>query len=75
MKYVTAKRLGLAQQEILSGTPFGEAAYNAGFNDYTTFFRAYKSFYGSPPSEAMACGMDSLRHEKTKETRQAVSGK
>jgi AraC-like DNA-binding protein len=73
MKYVTAKRLGSAQQDILSGTAFAEAAYNAGFNDYTTFFRAYKSFYGCPPSEAMAHGIDFPRHEKSLGKRQAVS--
>ena len=58
MKYVTAKRLGFAQQEILSGNRFGEAAYKAGFKDYTTFFRAYKSFYGYPPSEALVSGIE-----------------
>ena len=53
MKYITIKRLGLAQQEILNGIPIGEAAYHAGFNDYTSFFRAYKTFYGSPPSRLL----------------------
>jgi AraC-like DNA-binding protein len=75
MKFVTAKRLGLAQQEMLSGTPFEEAAYNAGFNEYTTFFRAYKSFYGCSPSEAMAGGMDFTYCEKGKKTGQTVSEK
>ena len=58
MKYVTTKRLGFAQQEILSGTRFNEAAYSAGFKDYTTFFRAYKSFYGYPPSKALISEID-----------------
>ena len=53
MKYVSAKRLGMAQQEILSGARLNEAAYSAGFKDYTTFFRAYRSFYGCSPSEAL----------------------
>jgi len=25
------------------------AAYDAGFNDYSTFFRAYKGYYGTAP--------------------------
>jgi AraC-like DNA-binding protein len=53
MKYIRTKRLGFAQQEILSGCHPGEASMKAGFNDYTTFFRAYKSFYGHAPTEAL----------------------
>ena len=53
MKYVTAKRLGFTQQEILAGARLGEASYSAGFKDYSTFFRAYKSFYGSSPSKIL----------------------
>jgi AraC-like DNA-binding protein len=54
MKYITTKRLGLVRQEMLNGIKAGEAAYRAGFNDYTTFYRAYKSFYGSAPSKLLA---------------------
>jgi AraC-like DNA-binding protein len=48
--YIRTKRLGLARQEILSGFTAQEAAYKAGFNDYSNFYRAYKAFYGSMPS-------------------------
>jgi AraC-like DNA-binding protein len=48
--YIRTKRLGLARQEILKGSNAQEAAYNAGFNDYSNFYRAYKTFYGSMPS-------------------------
>jgi AraC-like DNA-binding protein len=48
--YIRTKRLGLARQEILKGSNAQEAAYNAGFNDYSNFYRAYKAFYGSMPS-------------------------
>jgi methylphosphotriester-DNA--protein-cysteine methyltransferase len=54
MKYITTKRLGLVRQEMLNGIKAGEAAYRAGFNDYTTFYRAYNSFYGSAPSKLLA---------------------
>ena len=48
--YIRIKRLGLARQEIVLGLKAQEAAYKAGFNDYSNFFRAYKAFYGSLPS-------------------------
>jgi len=48
--YIRIKRLKMARQEIVRGLKAQEAAYKAGFNDYSNFFRAYKAFYGSPPS-------------------------
>jgi AraC-like DNA-binding protein len=51
--YIRAKRLGLARQEILKGSDIQAAAYKVGFNDYSNFYRAYKSFYGSMPSASM----------------------
>ena len=61
MKYITIKRLGIARQEIIEGARPTEAAYKAGFNDYTTFYRAYKSFYGSAPSELLTESTDSIK--------------
>ena len=58
MKYTAIKRLGLVRQEMLNSSKAGEAAYRAGFNDYSTFFRAYKSFYGCAPSELLANSID-----------------
>jgi AraC-like DNA-binding protein len=54
-RYIRMKRLGLARQEIARGGHPEEAAYGAGFKDYSNFFRAYKSFYGSSPSDAGLC--------------------
>ena len=48
--YMQMKRLILARQEIRKGTGIEEAAYKAGFKDYSNFFRAYKSFFGIKPS-------------------------
>jgi AraC-like DNA-binding protein len=48
--YIRIKRLGLARQEILLGASAQKAAYRMGFNDYSNFYRAYKSFYGGLPS-------------------------
>jgi len=48
--YMQMKRLILARQEIRKGFGIEEAAYKAGFKDYSSFFRAYKSFFGIKPS-------------------------
>jgi AraC-like DNA-binding protein len=64
MKYISTKRLEFARQKILSGVRCGEAAYMAGFNDYTTFYRAYKSFYGCPPSELLVDQVESLQYAR-----------
>ena len=61
MKYITVKRLGFARQQILRGTRLSEAAYLAEFNEYSSFFRAYKAFYGSAPSELIACGVNTFK--------------
>jgi AraC-like DNA-binding protein len=49
-QYIRIKRLVMARQEILKGSTAEEAAYKAGFNDYSNFYRAYKAFFGIIPS-------------------------
>jgi len=49
-RYVQVKRLILARYEIRKGSGIEEAAYKAGFKDYSNFYRAYKSFFGIKPS-------------------------
>ena len=48
--YIQVKRLILARQDIRQGFGIEEAAFKAGFKDYSCFFRAYKSFFGIKPS-------------------------
>jgi AraC-like DNA-binding protein len=48
--YLRIKRLALARQEMRKGATADEAAYKAGFNDYSNFYRAYKMFFGTMPS-------------------------
>jgi AraC-like DNA-binding protein len=50
-QYIRIKRLVMARQEILKGCTADEAAYKAGFNDYSNFYRAYKAFFGIVPSD------------------------
>ena len=49
-KYLRSQKLHFARHEILNGKHMEETAYKAGFNDYSTFFRAYKSLFRETPS-------------------------
>jgi AraC-like DNA-binding protein len=49
-RYLCLKRLIVARQKIQTGSSAQEAAYKAGFNDYSNFFRAYKSLFGAAPT-------------------------
>ena len=51
MRYITIKRLEFAQQKILDGVRAGEAADMAGFREYNTFYRSYKSYFGCHPTQ------------------------
>jgi AraC-like DNA-binding protein len=53
-QYIRIKRLVMARQEMIKGCTAEEAAYNAGFNDYSNFYRAYKSFFGIMPSDKIS---------------------
>lgn len=48
--YLTEKRLLLAQQLLSQGIPPGEAAAQCGYQEYSTFSRAYKKLFGTSPS-------------------------
>lgn len=47
--YIATKRLLYARDLILSGTPITEACFACGFRNYSTFSRAYKKQFGTPP--------------------------
>jgi AraC-like DNA-binding protein len=49
-QYLRVKRLVLASHELRKGANAQEAAYRAGFNDYSNFYRAYKAYFGIKPS-------------------------
>ena len=48
-KYVMTKRLFLCREMMQRGMRASEAALRAGFKDYSTFYRAYKSRFGETP--------------------------
>lgn len=49
--YITQKRLTLAKELILGGTPITEVCYSCGFKDYSNFSRQYKRFFHESPKE------------------------
>ena len=48
--YVAEKRLLLARQLLQSGQSVTEACYRSGYQDYSTFSRAYRKRFGASPS-------------------------
>ncbi len=50
-KYILEKRLLMAQKMIASGISPTAACEKCGFSDYTTFYRNYRSFFGSSPAK------------------------
>lgn len=58
-KYITSKKLTMAQRELRSGLKPTEVHLNLGFTDYTTFFRDYKKYFGHAPSEEI--GLEIVR--------------
>lgn len=49
--YITVKRLLAAKTFLYEGTPAHETALLCGFKDYSTFFRAYKQYFGTTPQK------------------------
>ena len=50
--YVLKRRMSYVQMLLAAGLPTAQAANRAGFEDYTTFYRAYMRTFGHAPSDA-----------------------
>ncbi len=50
-EYVIRRRIYAARQQIFLGTNITDVYQKSGFNDYSSFFRAYKKVIGLSPSE------------------------
>ena len=48
--YIAEKRLLLARQLLSTGQPVTEVCYQDGYQDYSTFSRAYRKRFGASPS-------------------------
>ena len=55
-QYLLLKRLQIAREMLLDGTPPGEAAAACGFKDYPNFYRAFKARYALSPSACLGAG-------------------
>ena len=51
--YITEKRLLKARNLLAEGTGATQACYLSGFNNYSTFLRAYKQHFGELPKRSM----------------------
>lgn len=51
-KYITEKRLFLANLYISQGVSMTDACYKSGFKNYTTFYQAYKKKYHVSPKSS-----------------------
>ncbi|MBE6611371.1 MAG: AraC family transcriptional regulator [Ruminococcaceae bacterium] len=59
-RYITAKRLALAQREICSGGKPTEVCLECGFADYSAFYRAYVAHFGKKPSDKSIVDLNQL---------------
>jgi len=57
-KYITVKKLRMAQVEMQAGSTPTEVAARYGFGNYSTFYRCYKQFFQVIPSERMDSVVD-----------------
>ena len=51
LKYITEKRLIAAQSMLRQGMPATKVYEECGFDDYSAFYRSYRSHFGCPPSK------------------------
>ncbi len=64
-KYITSKRLAMAQRKIYSGEKPTEVYTKCGFSDYSAFYRAYHSYFGCCPSERINAERAVITHDNT----------
>ena len=50
--YIISKRLIVAQERIAKGENATTASQSCGFHDYSSFYRLYKKYFGTAPTQA-----------------------
>jgi AraC-like DNA-binding protein len=48
--FIIKKRLVLAKRLMIGGSTPGNACIQSGFSDYSSFYKSYKKYFGTPPS-------------------------
>lgn len=61
--YITVKRLHLARTLMEQHLPLTEVCYDSGFRQYSTFYRAWKNYYGHSPKKGISYAVKGLFHE------------
>ena len=64
-KFILTKRLALAQRELLNGKKPTDVYALCGFDDYATFYRAYRKYFGCTPSEKVNIERTVITHDNT----------
>lgn len=64
-EYVRSKRLLAAREKILAGESAMAACTKCGFQDYSSFYRAYRSRFGTAPSKTIQLSRKHVEAEKT----------
>lgn len=59
-KYIASKRLILARQKILQGQRPTDVFSACGYQDYSTFYRAYTRFFGHSPKQETGAETDRI---------------
>ena len=52
-RYISYKRIALVREAHFNGMTLSEACYKAGFNDYSSFYRAYSKITNESPRKSM----------------------
>ena len=55
-RYILLKRLLMARELLMLATPPGEVALRCGFQEYSNFYRAFRTHYGASPRSYLAQG-------------------
>jgi AraC-like DNA-binding protein len=58
LQYITERRVYLARQRMEQGQTAVSAAMEAGFGDYSSFYRAHLRVLGAPPTAKHLPGGD-----------------
>lgn len=66
-QYILQKRLFAVVKMLKPGQSIGEAASVCGFKDYSTFFRAFKTFFGRTPQDYLKGDRQPLKESLLRE--------
>ena len=68
-KYINAKRMVQAQKLILQGQRPSAVYSQCGYQNYTSFFRAYCKFFGHSPKKDALCGSNGIPYSSIQITK------